>query len=93
MLQQGHYNKTSVVTRELLFCVLFGLMLLVLGCASGTTRKTSSMKSAKNVKSSAAELSSRNQSLLGLYSAEIVAAADKIIWESPSAILGYSFSK
>ncbi|HEY6308964.1 MAG TPA: hypothetical protein VI488_21185 [Candidatus Angelobacter sp.] len=32
-----------------------------------------------------AELSSRNQSLLGIYSAEIEAAADKIILESPSA--------
>jgi hypothetical protein len=43
------------------------------------------MKSAKNVKSSAAELSSRNQSLLSLYSAEIETTADKIISESPSA--------
>jgi hypothetical protein len=57
-------------------------MLLVLGCAS--TRKTSSIKSAKNVQSSVAELSSRNQSLLGLYSAEIEAAADRIILESHS---------
>jgi hypothetical protein len=55
---------------------------LVLGCAS--TRKTSSIKSAKNVQSSVAELSSRNQSLLGLYSAEIEAAADRIILESHS---------
>jgi hypothetical protein len=44
------------------------------------------MKAAKNVKSSPAEISSRNQSLLGLYSAEIEAAADKIIFESPSAV-------
>jgi len=61
-------------------------MLLLLGCASGTTRKAASMKAAKNVKSSPAEISSRNQSLLGLYSAEIEAAADKIIFESPSAV-------
>jgi hypothetical protein len=86
MLQQGHHAKTSVeAIRQPLCYVLFGLMLLLLGCASGTTRKSSSVKSAKNVESSAAELSSRNQSLLGLYSAEIEAAADKIILESPSA--------
>jgi hypothetical protein len=50
------------------------------------TRKTSSLKSAKNVKSSAPELSSRNQSLLALYSAEIEVAADKVISESPSPV-------
>ena len=83
MLRQDHCNKTP--SEVGLLCLLFGLMLLVLGCASGATRKTSSMKSAKNVKSSAAELSSRNQSLLSLYSAEIETAADKIITESPSA--------
>jgi hypothetical protein len=38
----------------------------------------------KNVQSSVAELSSRNKSLLGLYSAEIEAAADRIILESHS---------
>jgi hypothetical protein len=60
-------------------------MLLSLGCVSGSsTRKTSSIKSAKNVKSSVPELSSRNQSLLALYSAKIEAAADKVISESPS---------
>ncbi len=86
MVQPDHHNKTSVgAARERLFCVLCGLMLM-LGCASGATRKASSIKSAKNVKASAAELSSRNQSLLGLYSAEIEAAADKIISESPSAV-------
>jgi hypothetical protein len=42
------------------------------------------MKAAKNVESSAAELSSRNQSLLGLYSAEVETAADKIILASSS---------
>lgn len=65
---------------------LFCLMLLALGCSSGTTRKASSVKSAKNVTSSAPELSSRNQSLLALYSAEIEVAADRIISESPSPI-------
>jgi hypothetical protein len=86
MLQQDHRTKKSVETmRRRLCCVFFGSMLLLLGCASGTTRKASSIKSAKNVKSSVAELNSRNQSLLGLYSAEIEAAADRIILESPSA--------
>ena len=42
------------------------------------------MKAAKNVQSSAAELSARNQSLLGIYSAEIEAAADKIMFDSPT---------
>jgi len=85
MLQQNRHSKTPVrVGRQRLCLVVSGLMLLALGCASGPTRKTSSIKLAKNVKSSAAELSSRNQSLLGLYSAEIEAAADKIILESPS---------
>jgi hypothetical protein len=48
------------------------------------TRKTSSLKSTKNVQSSPPELSSRNQSLLALYSAEIEVAADRIILESSS---------
>jgi hypothetical protein len=51
---------------------------------SGQTRKTSSYKSAKNVKSSAAEFSSRNESLLARYSAEVETAADKIISGSSS---------
>ena len=70
-------------------CVLLSMMLLMslLGCLSGgSTRKTSSIKSAKSVNSSAAELSSRNQSFLSLYSGEIEAAADKIILESPSPV-------
>src|SRR5262249_13532995 len=86
MQQQNHYTATPVgVMEQLLRVVLVGLILLVLGCTSGSTRKTSSAKSAKNLKSSPAELSLRNQSLLGLYSSEIEAAADKIIMESPSA--------
>jgi hypothetical protein len=60
-------------------------MLFGVGCASGgNTRKTASLKSAKNVTAKAPELSSRNQSLLSLYCAEIETAADKIILESPS---------
>lgn len=83
MLHQNHHTNTPVgAPRQRLSCVLLSLMLLVLGCAS--TRKTSSIKSAKNVQSSVAELTSRNQSLLGLYSAEIEAAADRIILESHS---------
>src|SRR6185312_13003597 len=68
------------------YCVLLGLTLsLVLaGCSSGPTNKEASIKSARNVKSSAAELSSRNQSLLALYSAEIESAADQIIAKSSS---------
>jgi len=76
----------AVVMRRWLSIVLVAPMLLLLGCASGSSRRTSSIKAAKNVKSSATELSSRNQSLLGLYSAEIETAADRIIHESPSAL-------
>src|SRR5436190_2829889 len=65
---------------------LVGLVLFFCGCASRTTRKTASVNSAKNIQISATELSSRNQSLLALYSAGIEAAADKIILESPSPI-------
>ncbi len=69
-------------------CVLLGLMLPLSGCLSGggATRRNASIKSAKSVKSSAAELSARNQSLLALYSSEVEAAADKVILESPSAV-------
>lgn len=57
----------------------------MLGCLSGgTTRRTSSAKSAKNLEASPTELNSRNQSLLGIYSAEIESAADKIMMESSS---------
>jgi hypothetical protein len=83
MSQENRHRKVSIwFTCPWLSCVPVGLMLLVLGCASGTTTKGSSMKAAKNVRSSAAELSSRNQSLLALYSAEIEGAADKVISES-----------
>jgi hypothetical protein len=43
------------------------------------------MKWAKNVQLSAAELNSRNQSLLNLYSSQIEVAADSIINQSPSS--------
>ena len=65
--------------------VLCGLMLLLCGCPSGATRRTSSVKSAKNVESSALEFNSRNRSLLAVYSAEIETAADQIILQSSSS--------
>jgi hypothetical protein len=86
VIKQGDPCSGPGIQCRRLFWVLLALTLVLCGCASGTTRKTASMKSAKNVKSSPAEISSRNQSLLGLYSAEIEAAADKIIFESPSAV-------
>ena len=43
------------------------------------------MKAARNVEASPTELTSRNQSLLAIYSAEVEAAADKIMRQSPSA--------
>ncbi len=68
-----------------LCCLLCGMSLVALGCVSaGSTRKKSSVKIAKNVTSSVPELSSRNQSLLALYSAEIENTADTIISQSPS---------
>jgi PBP1b-binding outer membrane lipoprotein LpoB len=74
----------NAITRHLGFCALLGLAILICGCSLGKTRKEASVKAAKNVNSSAAELSSRNQSLLGMYSAEIESAADKIMFESPT---------
>ena len=86
MLHQDHHRKSSGrIACWRLCCVSLGMVLLMLGCFSGgTTRRTSTLKSTKAVESSAAELVSRNQSLLGLYSSEIEAAADKVILESPS---------
>jgi len=74
----------NAITRHLGFCALLGLAILMCGCSLGKTRKEASVKAAKNVNSSAAELSLRNQSLLGMYSAEIESAADKIMFESPT---------
>ena len=72
------------VTRLGLLWILVVTLLTASACLSGSTKRTSSMKSAKHLKASATELSSRNQSLLGLYSAEIEAAADVIISNSSS---------
>ncbi len=77
----------NVATRHrgyALLCVLLGLAMLMCGCSFGKTKKDASVKAAKNIKSSAAELSARNQSLLGIYSAEVESAADKIMFETPS---------
>lgn len=76
----------SFVHRRLCFFLAFTLLAGLCGCASGMTKKEASVKSAKKLKSSAAELSSRNQSLLALYSGEIEAAADKIMRESKSRV-------
>jgi hypothetical protein len=66
--------------------LLLTVFLLSLSCASRSTRKTSSIKRAKNINISATELSSRNQSLLAVYSSQIEVAADQIIVASTSPI-------
>ncbi len=87
MLRKGHQGKSSVRIVQCFSCAVCGAALLLVGCLSGNgTRKASSLKSTKNVQSSAPELSSRNQSMLALYSAEIEVAADRIISESPSPV-------
>ncbi len=78
--------RTKARIYQSLCLLLLILTLFSYGCASRTTRKNSSMNHAKNVEISAAELSSRNQSLLTLYSSEIEGAADKIILESSSPV-------
>ena len=84
-MSHNRRTKTPIYLVRLCY-VLCGLALVLCGCASRSTRKTSSIKQAKNVEISATELSSRNQSLLALYSSEIEGAADKIILESPSPV-------
>lgn len=79
----SHYGQN---VRRYSCCVLIGLMAILSGCGSGPTRKTALIKSSKHVETSAAELSARNQSRLGLYSSEIENSADKIILQSPSAV-------
>ena len=85
MSQRDRHTNTPMRAAVSLCLVLDGLMILTLGCVSGgRTRKTSSASLAKNVSSSVLEISSRNQSLMAVYSAEIETAADKIIFESPA---------
>ena len=79
----GHCGQT---VRRYSYCVLVGLMAILSGCGSGPTKKTALIKPNKHVETSAAVLSARNQSRLGLYSSEIENAADKIILQSPSAV-------
>jgi len=84
--QRGQAANYRQVARRYSYCVLVGLMAILSACGSGPTKKTALIKSSKHVEASAAELSARNQSRLGLYSAEIENAADKVILQSPSAI-------
>ncbi len=84
-MSHNHSTKTPIYLPRRYY-LLCGLVLVLCGCASRSTKKTSSIKSAKNVEVSAAELSYRSQSLLALYSSEIEGAADKIILDSPSPL-------
>ena len=79
-------TKITRATRLGLLWILVITMLIASACLSGSTKRTQSMKSAKNLKASATELSSRNQSLLGIYSAEVEAGADEIISDSSSIV-------
>ncbi len=82
---RDHNPKKMVPATRWFCCMLCGFLLLPpVPMCSGQTRKTSSYKSSKNVKSSAAEFSSRNESLLARYSAEVETAGDKIISGSSS---------
>ena len=80
------YHPKKMMPAACWFCsMLCGFLLLAPGCmCSGQTKKTEAYKSAKNVKASPSEFSSRNQSLLARYSAEVETAADKIITGSSS---------
>ena len=82
MSHNRRYTRARVMAW---LCFLpLGLMIFLSACAFRSTPKASSIHHYKNIEVSAAELTSRNQSLLALYSSEIEAAADKIILESPS---------
>lgn len=73
-----------VKLRSCLLALTVMLLVLSSGCASRSTRKTSTIRRVKNIDVSAAELSSRNQSLLAIYSSQIEVAADQIIVASTS---------
>jgi hypothetical protein len=84
MSRRDHYYCTRSKRASHWFsCMLCGSMLLAPGGIRGDNSKKT-RKYTPNVKSSASEISSRNQSLLAVYSAEIETAADKIILGSPS---------
>lgn len=82
-MSNNHLSANNGPRCRCMCFIVLGVTLLS-GCASRTTRKTASINRAKNVKASASELSSRNQTLLARYSSEIETAADEIILESPS---------
>src|SRR5689334_21834219 len=84
MLQSHYVEPSHHQTRRYVCFLVCGLTLFASGCGSRTTRKTSSVNRNKKIQVSAIELTSRNQSLLALYSSEIEGAADKVILESPS---------
>src|SRR5438034_6869088 len=86
MLRNHRITVLAYVTFKYYGWPLLGLILFLPGCMSRATRKTTSINRFKTVEVSAAELSSRNQSLLALYSSEIEGAADKIIRESASPV-------
>jgi hypothetical protein len=84
-MSQNRRTKTlGYQTRWWVCFLLCGLTLFLSGCGSRTTRKTSSVNRSKKIQASAVELTSRNQSLLALYSSEIEGASDEVILESPS---------
>jgi hypothetical protein len=76
------FGSFTIKLQSWLFVLV--LTLLSLGCAPRSTRKTSTIRRAKNINISAAELSSRNQSLLAVYSSQIEVSADQIIVASTS---------
>jgi hypothetical protein len=81
------FTTIGIESQSRSLCIpLLTLILLFSGCASRSTRKTSSIKRVKNVNVSATELSYRNQSLLAVYSSQIEVAADQIIEASTSAL-------
>jgi hypothetical protein len=80
-------SHTKLQSCSLFTCILLlTLFLLSLGCSSRSTRKTSSISRYKNITVSATELSSRNHSLLAVYSSQIEVAADQIIVASTSPL-------
>lgn len=83
MSRGDHYCTRSKRSSHWFTWMLCGSMLLAPGGIHGDDSKKT-RKYTPNVKSSASEISSRNQSLLAVYSAEIETAADKIILGSPS---------
>jgi hypothetical protein len=78
------FGSFTIKLHSWLFVLVLTLLMLSLGCASRSTRKTSTIRQAKNINISAVELSSRNQSLLAVYSSQVEVSADQIIVASTS---------